>query len=97
MGTHVQDWTFDRLKRLSVIINNDFFEEGECYGRGTLSYIQVNLAMSNLLISNTQPMSKWPSIPEHFPYIALYFKPVYVQLGYHEISAISKWFFIPEN
>ena len=42
-------------------------------------------------------MSKWSSIPEHFPYIALYFKPVYVELGYHEISAMSKWFFIPEN
>ena len=41
-------------------------------------------------------MSKWSSIPEYFPYIALYFKPVYVELGYHEISAISKWFFIPE-
>ena len=37
------------------------------------------------------------SIPEHFPYIALYFKPVYVELGYQEIWAISKWFFIPEN
>ena len=32
-----------------------------------------------------------------FPYIALYFKPVYAELAYHEISAISKWFFIPEN
>ena len=42
-------------------------------------------------------MSKWSSIPEYFPYIALYFKPAYVELGYHEISAISKWFFIPEN
>ena len=41
-------------------------------------------------------MSKWSSIPEHFPYIALYFKHVYVELGYHEISAISKWFFIPK-
>ena len=37
-------------------------------------------------------MWKWSSIPEHFPYIALYFKPVYVELGYHEISAISKVF-----
>ena len=34
----------------------------------------------------------WSSIPEHFPYIALYFKHVYVELGYHKISAISKWF-----
>ena len=59
--------------------------------------IQVNLAMSNLLISNTRHMSKWSSIPEQFPYIALYFKHVYVELGYHEISAISKWFFILEN
>ena len=59
--------------------------------------IQVNLAMSNLLISNTRHMLKWSSIPEHFPYIALYFKPVYVELGYHEIPAISKWFFIPEH
>ena len=42
-------------------------------------------------------MSKLSSIPKHFPYIALYFKPVYVELGYHEISAMSKWFFIPEN
>ena len=32
-----------------------------------------------------------------FPYSALYFKPVYVELCYHEITAISKWFFIPEN
>ena len=53
--------------------------------------------MSNLLISNTQYMSKWSSIPEHFPYIALYFKYVYVELGYHEISAISKWFLIHEK
>ena len=59
--------------------------------------IQVKLAMSNLLISNTRHMSKWSSIPEHFPYIALYFKPVYVELGYQKISAISKCFFIPEN
>ena len=59
--------------------------------------LQVNLAMSNLLISNTQHMSKWSSIPEHFPYIALYFKPVYVELSYHEISAISKCFFITKN
>ena len=42
-------------------------------------------------------MSKESSIPEHFPYIALYFKPFYVELGYQEISAISKCFFIPEN
>ena len=55
------------------------------------------LAMTNLFISNTQHMSKLSSIPKHFPYIALYFKPVYVELGYHEISAMSKWFFIPEN
>ena len=41
-------------------------------------------------------MSKWSFIPKHFPYIALYFKHVYVELGYHKISAISKWFFIPE-
>ena len=27
-----------------------------------------------------------------FPYIALYLKRVYVELGYHKISAISKWF-----
>ena len=59
-------------------------------------YIQVNLAMSNLLISITRYMSKWSSIPEHFLYVALYFKHVYVELGYHEISAISKWFFIPK-
>ena len=59
--------------------------------------IQVNLTMSNLLISNTRHMWKWSSIPEHFPYIALYFKPVYVELGYHETSTISKWCFIPEN
>ena len=58
---------------------------------------QVNLAMSNLLISNTLHMSKWSPIPEHFPYIALYFKPVYIKLGYHKILAISKWFFIPKN
>ena len=63
----------------------------------SIYHIQVNLAMSNLLISNTRHMSKWSSIPEHFPYIALYFKPVYVELGYHEILAISKWFLIPEN
>ena len=30
------------------------------------------------------------------PCIALYFKPVYVELGYHEISAISKWFSFPK-
>ena len=60
-------------------------------------FVQVNLAMSNLLISNTRHISKWSSIPEHFPYIALYFKSVNVELGYHEISAVSKWFFIPEN
>ena len=59
--------------------------------------LQVNLAMSNLLISNTRHMSKGSSILEHFPYIALYFKHVYVELGYHEISAISKWIFIPKN
>ena len=33
--------------------------------------IQVNLVMSNLPISNTRAMSKWSSIPEYFPYIAL--------------------------
>ena len=61
--------------------------------------IQVNLAMSNLLISNTRHMSKWSPIPMYFPYIyiVLYIKPVYFELGYHEISAISKCFFIPEN
>ena len=59
--------------------------------------IQVNLTMSNLHISSTRHMLKWSSIPEHFPYIALYFKPVYVELCYHEISVILKWFFIPEN
>ena len=30
------------------------------------------------------------------PLYALYFKPVYVKLGYHEISAISKWFSFPK-
>ena len=37
----VQDWTFVHLKRLSVIINDDFFEEGECYRPGTLAYIST--------------------------------------------------------
>ena len=41
-----------------------------------IDHIQVNLAMSNLLISKTRHMSKRSSIPEHFPYIALYFKSV---------------------
>ena len=50
--------------------------------------------MSNLPISNTRPMSKWSSIPEFFPYIALLFDLAYVKLGYHENSAISKRFFI---
>ena len=30
-----------RLKWLSVIINDDSFEEGECYGPGTLAYIST--------------------------------------------------------
>ena len=59
--------------------------------------LQVNLVMSNLPISNTRAMSKWSSIPEFFPYIALYFDLAYVKLGYHENSAISKRFFIPES
>ena len=58
--------------------------------------LQVNLVMSNLPISNTQPMSKWLSIPEYFPFIALYFDLAYVKLGYHEKSAISKQFFTPK-
>ena len=59
--------------------------------------VQVNLVMSNLPISNTGAMSKWSSIPKFFPYIALYFNLAYVKLGYHENSAISKRFFIPES
>ena len=59
--------------------------------------IKVNLVMSNLPISNTRAMSKRSSIPEFFPYIALYFDLAYVKLGYHENSAISKRFFIPES
>ena len=41
MGAPVQDWTFDCLKRLSVIINGDFFDEGECYGPDTLTCIST--------------------------------------------------------
>ena len=41
MGAPVRDWTFVRLKRLSVVINDDSFEEGECYGPGTLAYIST--------------------------------------------------------
>ena len=41
MGAHVRDWTFVRLKRLSVIINDDSFEEGECYRPDTLTYIST--------------------------------------------------------
>ena len=42
-GYHVVrwDWTLFFLKRLSVIIKDDFFEEGEFYGQGTLSYIST--------------------------------------------------------
>ena len=32
-----------------------------------------------------------------FPLYCFVFKPVYIELGYHEISAISKSFFIPKN
>ena len=32
LGAHVQDWTLFHLKRLSIIVNDDFLEEGECYG-----------------------------------------------------------------
>ena len=53
--------------------------------------------MSNLPISNTRAMSKWSSIPKFFPYTALYFDLAYVKLRYHENSAISKRFFIPES
>ena len=59
--------------------------------------IQVNLAMSNLLILNTRAMSKWSFIPKFFPYIALYFDLAYFKLGFHENLAISKRFFIPES
>ena len=37
MGAHIRDWTLFCLKRLSVIINDDFFEEGECNGPGSLT------------------------------------------------------------
>ena len=39
MEAHVLDWTMVCLKRPFVIINDDSFEEGECYGKGTLTYI----------------------------------------------------------
>ena len=59
--------------------------------------LQVNLTMSNLLISNTWHMLNCLSTPAHFPYIVLYVKLVIDILGYQKISAISGWFFIPEN
>ena len=37
----VRYWTFVRLKRLSVIIYDEFFEEGELYEPGTLTCISL--------------------------------------------------------
>ena len=53
-----------RLKRLSVIINDDFFEEGECYGPGTLTYISTKGRFSIALVYNqslTTESSLWHS------------------------------------
>ena len=41
MGAHVRDWTFVSPKMAYVIINDDSFEEGECYGPGTLTYVST--------------------------------------------------------
>ena len=53
--------------------------------------------MSDLLILNTQFMSKRLSIPQHFLYIALYLNFVNVKLHYQENAAVSKRFFSHKN
>ena len=38
-------------------------------------FLQANLDMSNLLILKTLPVSKWCSIPKHYPLCVIVFKP----------------------
>ena len=56
--------------------------------------IQANFDMSNLLVLKIPPVSKWHSIPEHFPICVIVFQPRLCQtrlsqnLGYIELNFI---------
>ena len=52
MEAHIRDWTLFCLKRLSVIINDDFFEERECYGPELSPYISTNSKFRIALVYN---------------------------------------------
>ena len=95
MRAYVRDWTLFRLKKLYIIINDDFFEEGECYGQALYTVNSALLLKCNQSLTTTLESRLFGSVIRalffyrgglgSIPSQGEYFQLCFTLLGYHVV------------